>query len=156
MQLTQAADYAVRAMIHLAGLPQATRVTLPDLASAIGSPAQFLSKVLQQMVKARLVVSQRGGGGGFQLAVDPEQVSLFQVVEAIEGPTALNRCLIAGHSCNRQSWCAAHFAWMEAQEAMVRVLQSASIARLVRESATRREIIEIQAAQEQQENDPRR
>jgi DNA-binding IscR family transcriptional regulator len=68
----------------------------------------------------------------------------MQVVEAMEGPLALNRCLTLGEPCNRQTWCAAHTVWAEAQEAMARVLQSASISRLARESQAR--LAELESA----------
>ena len=64
MQLTRAADYAVRVMISLASVPAGSRVTVTELAQGAGIPEKFLSKVLQQLVRARLVASQRGGHGG--------------------------------------------------------------------------------------------
>ena len=134
MQLTRAADYGVRVMIHLAGLPAGTRVTRTALAQAAAVPEDFMSKVLQGLVRARLIVSHRGTQGGFELAVDSHRVTLLDVVEAIEGPIQLNVCLAAGQACERKGWCAAHFVWAEAQRAMVEVLGRATLARLVRES----------------------
>jgi Rrf2 family transcriptional regulator, iron-sulfur cluster assembly transcription factor len=84
MHITRAADYAFRVMIHLASLPRVT-VRRPDLAKALGVPQSFLSKVLQQLVQAGVIISHRGFGGGFQLAVARNKVSLLDVLEAIEG-----------------------------------------------------------------------
>lgn len=103
MQLTRAADYAVRVMIHLATLPEGTRVQRNALAEATDVPESFMSKVLQGLVRARLVVSRRGVEGGFELAKDAEQISLLNVVEAIEGPIQLNFCLGSADACERQS-----------------------------------------------------
>lgn len=130
MQLTRAADYAVRVMIHLALLPPGARVQRDALADATGVPESFMSKVLQALVRERMISSRRGQDGGFQLAVPAGQTSLLEVVEAIEGPIALNFCLGAGEVCERVSFCAAHFIWADAQAAMARVLKSASIAQL--------------------------
>jgi Rrf2 family protein len=134
MQITRATDYAVRIMIHLAALPEDTRVAAPELARGIQAPEAFVSKVLQQLVQRGMVTSHRGSGGGFQLAVVPESVSLLDVVEMVEGPLQINLCLAGEASCDRSSWCGAHPIWNEAQAALKNVLASASIARLARES----------------------
>ncbi|HUJ23452.1 MAG TPA: Rrf2 family transcriptional regulator [Bryobacteraceae bacterium] len=133
MQLTRAADYGVRVMVHLASLPSNALTSLPALAEAVEVPEQFLSKVLQTLCRSRLIHSQRGASGGFRLAADPEAVSLLQVVEAIEGPIQLNACL-GVQGCTRKSWCPAHLVWVEAQRALTDVLQRASIAKLAREA----------------------
>ena len=138
MQITRAADYAVRVMVHLAALPWAVSVRGPALARATDVPQSFLSKVLQQLVQAGLIYSQRGAGGGFRLAVSAGKVSLLDVVEAIEGPTRLNACLEPGPSCTRKSWCAAHGVWLEAQTALERVLRGVSIAKLASQSRRNR------------------
>jgi Rrf2 family protein len=132
MQLTRAADYAVRAMIHLASLPQGTRATLSGLASSAECPEHFLAKILQRLVRARLVTSRRGEGGGFELGRPADAMSLLDVVEAIEGTLNLNFCLSAPETCARAPRCAAHLVWAEAQEAMSAVLKRASIASLAR------------------------
>jgi Rrf2 family protein len=134
MNITRAADYAVRVMVHLAGLPTGSCVARPDLTRATATPDSFLAKVLQQLVQVGMITSRRGSGGGFRLAVSPESVSLLDVIEAIEGPTQLNTCLEPGPSCERKSWCAAHAVWVEAQSALQSVLRSASIAELAARS----------------------
>src|SRR5690242_15375904 len=98
MQLTRAADYASRVMVHLATLPAGTRASLPALAEATDVPEQFLSKVLQMLGRGGLIQSQRGATGGFELTADPERVTLLDVIEAIEGPIKLNLCLGPGES----------------------------------------------------------
>ncbi|HVO64259.1 MAG TPA: Rrf2 family transcriptional regulator [Terriglobales bacterium] len=134
MHITRAADYAVRVMVHLAGLPAGSCVARPELTLATGTPDSFLAKVLQQLVQAGMISSRRGSGGGFRLAVAPDSVSLLDVIEAIEGPTQLNACLEPGFSCERKSWCAARVVWVEAQSALEGVLRSASIAELAARS----------------------
>src|SRR5689334_6440580 len=122
MQLTRAADYAVRVMVHLAGLPPATRVSRSELSAAAECPEQFLSKVLQQLTRAGLMISHRGNTGGFELEQSHRAATLLEIVEAVEGPIRLNLCLANDHSCNRQAWCPMHGVWVEAQHAMTSVL----------------------------------
>ena len=130
MQITRASDYAVRVVVHLAGLPPGVNVRRPDIAKATNVAGSFLSKVLQQLAQAGIVSSQRGTGGGFQLAVPSEAISLLDVVEAMEGPLRLNTCLEAGPSCERKAWCPAHEVWFEAQLALKHVLRNALVAKL--------------------------
>src|SRR5947208_1261330 len=138
MQLTRAADYAVRVMIHMAGLPPGTRTSRTELANAAQCPEQFLSKVLQNLTHAGLVVSHRGNTGGFELPEAHATASVLEIVEAIEGPIHLNLCLSSEHVCERQEWCPAHVVWGRAQEAMLDVLRRTSIAELARQSAIAR------------------
>jgi Rrf2 family protein len=127
MQLTRAADYAIRVMIHLAKTPRGTRVSLPVLAAATGAPDSFLSKVLQSLTRARLVTSQRGPTGGFQMSAPGGQASMREVIEAIDGPMNLNVCLGDNQGCPRRLWCPAHPVWVKAQEALLDVLSEARI-----------------------------
>jgi Rrf2 family protein len=130
MQLTRAADYAVRVMVHLATLPAHERALLPVLAEATGAPESFLSKVLQALSRARLISSQRGQSGGFEILPSGRQASMREVIEAIDGPLYLNVCLISERSCARERWCPAHPVWVRAQQAMMDVLSSVSIAEM--------------------------
>lgn len=130
MQLTRAADYGVRVMIHLATLPDDMRVLLPALADATGAPESFLSKVLQALARAGLITSRRGKAGGFTILSRGRQASMYDVIQAIDGPISLNVCLVNGLSCVRSGTCPAHPIWAEAQRAMLDVLTQASIAEL--------------------------
>ncbi len=93
MQLTRAADYGIRVMIHLATLPARERALLPALARATIAPQSFLSKVLQALCHAGFIASRRGQAGGFELLPAGRKASLSTVIEAIEGPINLNLCL---------------------------------------------------------------
>jgi Rrf2 family protein len=129
MQLTRAADYAVRVMIHLAKLEPGARASRGELAVAAECPEQFLAKVLQSLTHAGLVVSHRGNTGGFEIPVARRATSLLEIVEALEGPIRLNTCL-GTEDCCRKSWCPAHPVWAEAQQALTAVLRSKSIGEL--------------------------
>lgn len=130
MQLTRAADYAVRVMIFLATRAEGERLLLPALAAATGVSQSFLSKVLQTLVRAELVASRRGQAGGFELLERGRSATVREVIEAVDGPVHLNVCLISGHSCVRQVWCPAHPVWARAQQAMLDVLGAAQISEL--------------------------
>jgi Rrf2 family protein len=113
------------------------RASRGELARAAECPEQFLSKVLQSLTRAGLVISHRGNTGGFELPEAHRGATMLNVVQAIEGPVRLNLCLTSDHTCSRQEWCPAHGVWAEAQKAMLGVLQSVSIDNLAAKLATR-------------------
>jgi Rrf2 family protein len=100
-------------------------------------PEQFLSKVLQSLTRAGLVISHRGNTGGFELPEARSGTTLLDVVQAIEGPVRLNLCLTSDHGCSRQQSCPAHGVWAEAKKAMLDVLQSVSVSHLAKKVAAR-------------------
>jgi len=146
MQLSRAADYAVRVMLHLAGLPPGTRVCLTDLATALELPPSFLSKVLQRLQHARLIGSRRGMDGGFYLQADCEVLTVLDIVQVMEGPICLNLCLVSATSCKYRVDCVVHPVWREAQAAMVAVLRSVSIAKLAAQAAARKTTNDLSGA----------
>jgi Rrf2 family protein len=130
MQLTRAADYAVRVMVHLATLSPGERALLPALARATDTPDSFLSKVLQALAHSKLIASHRGQSGGFEILPRGRQASMKDVIEAIDGPIRLNVCLFSERSCGRSARCPAHPVWERAQEAMLAVLSQATVSDL--------------------------
>ena len=127
VQVTRAADYAVRVMIHLAGMPPGRRASQPQLAEAAECPPPFLSKVLQRLTRAGLVISHRGNAGGFELPQAQRRATLLEIVEAIDGPILLNICLSPDTPCGRSNGCQAHRVWAKAQTALREVLGAAVI-----------------------------
>jgi len=121
-------------MVELASLPPGDKVQLNELIESTGVRGSFLSKVVQRLVHAGMVSSHRGTRGGFSLRVSGEDVTLLDVIEAIEGPTQMNLCLGSGPGCERKSWCGVHPVWQKAQSAFVQQLASVSIAHLAMET----------------------
>jgi Rrf2 family iron-sulfur cluster assembly transcriptional regulator len=133
MQLTRAADYAVRVMVQLASSPTEQRILLPELAAATDAPVSFLSKVLQALSHAGLIDSKRGHTGGFHISDRGRGASMLDVIEAIDGQISLNLCLVSGKACHRMAHCPAHPVWERAQMAMLEVLSQAKIAEMAAE-----------------------
>lgn len=116
MELTRKGDYAIRGIVYLAGQPLDKVSLLSDIAAAVDVPQTFLAKIFQQFSKSGLVRSFRGTGGGFLLSREPENITLLEVVEAVEGPINLNRCMTAPGGCHRDSYCKVHPVWKTIQE----------------------------------------
>lgn len=127
MQLTRAADYAVRVMVYLATLPENQRALLPDLAQTTDAPDSFLSKVLQALAHAELISSRRGKLGGFAILARGREATMREVIEAVDGPICLNVCLNGSKECERKPTCPAHPVWARAQQAMLDVLMSVTV-----------------------------
>jgi Rrf2 family protein len=88
MRISAKADYAVRAMVELAATAGEKPVKAERIATAQGIPLNFLENILGELRHAGLVRSHRGAEGGFRLAKDPEEISVADVIRAVEGPLA--------------------------------------------------------------------
>lgn len=124
MQISRRADYGVRVILDLASLPEDLRASTEDISARQHIPAPFLAKIISQLSLAGLVTTQRGAGGGVALARPASEISLLQVLEALEGPVRLNRCVIQPDACPRNEFCQVHLVWAQAQADLVQVLQA--------------------------------
>lgn len=131
MVITRATEYAIRAVLHLAKQPKGEIVYKRDICEEQGITPAFLTKILQPLIRAGIVGSQRGVGGGFLLLKDPVEVTMLDVVKAEEGPLYLNHCLAAPQTCTRDALCPVHGAWREIREEMMASLQRYTFAELV-------------------------
>jgi Rrf2 family transcriptional regulator, iron-sulfur cluster assembly transcription factor len=125
LEVTRKSDLAVRAMRVLAHL--GGRVKGPELADAVESSSGFVSQVLHPLVRAGWVRSDPGPAGGYSLTVEPDSVSVLDVIEAIEGPTDSGRCVLADRSCAEVGACALHVPWMRARAQLLAELASISV-----------------------------
>lgn len=132
MQITRAGEYAVLGLLNLAQRPTASVVMVDIVAREEDVPATFLGKIFQTLAKAGLVKSARGVGGGFSLARDPAEIRVLEVIEAVEGPIALQRCLEPEASCEHMGGCALCGLLSEAQDRMKEVFGRTTLAELSR------------------------
>jgi Rrf2 family protein len=130
LQISRKVDYALRAMIHLAGLPTGIREPQQEIASKNDIPREFLAKILKTLVDGGLVSAQRGPHGGVALARPASDVSFLDVIEAVEGPVVLNLCLDDAHGCSRTTTCSMQAVWRAGQERMLDVYRATSLASL--------------------------
>lgn len=139
MVITRATEYAIRALLYLAKQPPGKIVLKKDICREQEITPAFLTKILQPLIKAGIVGSQRGIGGGFFLTKDPGEISLLDVLEAEEGPLYLNQCLIRAGACNRDLFCPVHGAWKEIRDELAAVLGRYDFARLAERGAKSRQ-----------------
>jgi Rrf2 family protein len=131
--ITRATEYACLAMLYLAKQPPGACVNTADVAAGERIPPSFLAKVINQLSKAGLVVSRRGPAGGLELARPAENITLRQVVEAIEGELAVNLCTGSqDYACFRLG-CSLKAAFADAQKVYWARLDAITLADLVRD-----------------------
>lgn len=130
MELTRKGEYAIRGLVYLAGMPFGKVCLLNDIAAAVDVPPTFLAKIFQQFSKIGLVKSFRGTGGGFLLGRAPENITLLEVVEAVEGPIFPNRCVVAPTDCGRSGICNVHPVWKRVQGEVRNVLAEVTLKEL--------------------------
>lgn len=127
MRLTKGTDYGARGVIYLAKQPIDAVVLVADIAREEGVSESYLAKILQDLAKGGILRSHRGAKGGFSLARPPEQITLREIVELIEGPIALCRCLTPWETCDLQDTCALRPVFRRAQNQMLSVLESTTL-----------------------------
>ncbi|MEW6663180.1 MAG: RrF2 family transcriptional regulator [Bacillota bacterium] len=101
MQLNQATDYSFRIVLYLSSLAPGEIATAKTIAQREEIPMRYLLKTIRSLVKAGIVRSYRGVDGGFALAKSPKDITLLDVVEAVEGPVRINRCLKDHEYCTK-------------------------------------------------------
>jgi Rrf2 family transcriptional regulator, iron-sulfur cluster assembly transcription factor len=130
LELNRLSDYAIRACMLLAsdgGHPISGR----EIAARTAVPERFLARSLGQLVSAGVVESRIGRTGGYRLGREASDVSLLEIVEAVEGPSRSTRCVLRQQQCDPSAPCAIHPVWAAAQSGVIDVLAGASLAALV-------------------------
>lgn len=127
MQITRQADYAVRAVLHLARNGD-QRIATSTIAEEQRIPPSFLAKIISQLSIAGLLHTSRGARGGVTLARDARDITLLEVIEAIDGPIQLNECVGENGICSFDDSCPLRPVWCDAQEELVNRLKGTNFA----------------------------
>ena len=131
MQITHQADYAIRTMFYLASLTPNQKVATSQIATDYKIPPSFLTKIISQLSIAGLIHTSRGARGGVTLARTPEDISILDVLQAIDGPVALNECVQEPEICPFSPDCAMHTFWIGASEELNTRLRQTTFDKLV-------------------------
>lgn len=132
MQITRQADYALRAMLYLAKLEPSHRAATSQIAESKKIPPSFLAKIVSQLSIAGLIHTSRGARGGVTLAKPPEEITVLDVVEAIDGPISLNECTLSPEGCPFSDDCPIHDLWCGTQKELIEKLRKTTFATFVK------------------------
>jgi Rrf2 family protein len=121
--ISRETDYAARVLLHLALQGDGERTTAQQIAQQRVIPRALVRRVVTRLASAGLVLTSRGNEGGISLARPASEISLLEVVEAMEGPVALNQCLVEPAICPLVPACTVHAAWEHARDVIRTHLQ---------------------------------
>ncbi|MBE7060797.1 MAG: Rrf2 family transcriptional regulator [Ruminococcaceae bacterium] len=126
MRITQECDYAIRIMVALAGLENGKILDASAISSEQNIPSRFAVKILRKLVLSKLVSSKKGANGGYMLGRSASQITLLNIVETIDGPIAVNRCIGSESSCNTAA-CSVHKIMLDINSHITEKLQSITL-----------------------------
>ena len=135
MQMTSQADYAVRAVLHLARTGD-QRTATSTIAEEQHIPPSFLATIISQLSIAGVLHTSRGARGGVTLAREAKEITLLEVIEAIDGPIQLNECVGENGICSFDEQCPLRPVWCDAQEELVGRLKGTNFADMIAKGQT--------------------
>jgi Rrf2 family iron-sulfur cluster assembly transcriptional regulator len=127
MQITKSEEYGLRGLIFLAQQPPEKVTLVSEVSKDQNIPESFLAKIFQRLSKAGLLRSVRGPNGGFTLKKPAHEITMREIIEALEGPIALSRCLLKKGECEEERVCPLHPVWEEVQQRFVEILDNTTM-----------------------------
>lgn len=131
VHLTKQSDYGVRAVLHLARLPYGEIVQTREIAASEDIPRKYLPSIIRTLARGGLIRTLRGNQGGVMLARPSEEISLREVIEAVEGPLAIVQCISGPSQCSREDDCAVQPVYHNLQAMITSQLEATTFADLV-------------------------
>jgi len=131
MELTKAGDYGFLGILYLAKQPGKKVVRLSEISENEDIPEKFLAKIFQSFTRSGLVKSHRGARGGFSMAKSPDKITVKDVLESVQGPIYLTRCMTDIETCERKDSCPLRKIWIKAQDYLTNLLKKRTLADLI-------------------------
>ena len=123
-------EYALQSVLYLALKPKGEMTNIREMTKALGIPYHFLGKIMQDLSRKGILTSQKGPHGGFALRRRPEQITLLQIVEAIDGTEFLQACVLGFPECSGTHPCAVHGSWGIMRDNIHKMLSTENVAKL--------------------------
>lgn len=130
LRLSKLADYGTVVMTAMAQEPQRSR-SATEIAAAIHVPLPTVSKILKALTRGELVVSQRGAKGGYLLARPAQQISLVDIIYAMDGPIGMTECSVTPGLCAQESGCIVRANWLRINRLVLHVLQGVTLSQMI-------------------------
>ena len=131
LDLTKRSDYAIRAMLALAGAGEGL-LSSRKIAHEMNIPPRFLPQIMGDLTRAGLVNAHPGRSGGYELAQPADSVSLLRVIEAVEGDPHRQICVMRGTPCLENGECGIHYVFYAAEGSLIRHLEEATLGSVIR------------------------
>lgn len=135
MRITQETDYAFRIIIYLAKLGKGVKADAKTISQSEGVSLRFTLKILRKLSQSKLLISFRGVNGGYALNVDANSLNMKEIIESIEGPIHLNKCLGPEKTCNisRSASCKLHNIFCDIQNKLIKEFENVKISDIIKE-----------------------
>ncbi len=130
-------EYALQAILYISSKSDGGYTDIKEISNSLSIPHHFLAKILQSLSKRGLLRSQKGPSGGFALSGGPDTITLYHIVEAIDGNAFLHDCVLGLPVCDGKNPCPVHEKWGELREEIHKLLTSKTIAEIVDELGTK-------------------
>jgi FeS assembly SUF system regulator len=131
IRISKIADYGVVLLARLADDEARPTCNARELAAEANLPTPIVSKVLKSLARGGLLESQRGVKGGYRLARPADQISVAEIIRALEGPIALTECTLAPQTCEHELACALRTPWQRINEIVLATLAEVTLADLI-------------------------
>lgn len=137
--LSNTSKYAIRAVIYLAvNATDEKKIGIKKIAEALEIPSPFLGKILQVLVRKKILTSTKGPNGGFGIGKDPDKVTLYDIIYEMDGADLFDSCLIGAGSCesnkDKEGYCALHGEFEEARNHLTKLYQSKTVGELAKKA----------------------
>jgi Rrf2 family iron-sulfur cluster assembly transcriptional regulator len=126
-------EYALQAVLYLALKREDEMTPIRELTKALGIPYHFLGKIMQDLTRKGLLTSLKGPTGGFALAMPADQITLFHIVDAIDGADFTRDCVLGFPECSGKNPCAVHDTWARLRDGIYAMLVNRNVAQLAKE-----------------------
>jgi Rrf2 family iron-sulfur cluster assembly transcriptional regulator len=126
-------EYAIQGVLYLALKKRGERTSIRELALQLNIPYHFLGKILQNLTRKGLLSSHKGPLGGFALGMPAQDITLFHIVEAIDGTDFTKMCVFGFSECSEKNPCSAHEQWSQLRDGVYQMLISKNIAAMAEE-----------------------
>ena len=124
-------EYALRALAEIPAKEKVSGFSVKSVCKAAKIPESFTRKVFQTLVKKRILGARPGPGGGYRFRKDPRQVSILDIIHAVDGNNAFEKCVIKDFKCDEKNFCPLHPMWMKAKATMLKELDTNTVAGLI-------------------------
>lgn len=132
IRISRETDYGIVLLTHIVNSAEGSTYSARALAARTHLPVPMVSKILKQLVRDGLLFSQRGVKGGYYLARHPENISVAEIISAVEGPIAMTMCVSTPGECRQEGFCGVRPNWLRINEAVRGALQGITLSEMAR------------------------
>jgi Rrf2 family transcriptional regulator, iron-sulfur cluster assembly transcription factor len=125
-------EYALQAVSYLALQPKGKLTSIKELTEHLKIPYHFLGKILQELAQQEILLSRKGRDGGFALAASPHKITLYKIIEIIDGTEFKYRCAMGFSECSSESPCAIHEQWEKSRSELYKLFAGKNIATMAK------------------------